>query len=90
MPLQGLEDLFRDRDPVNRLVDWLRARCEQEHGVDLAGDPLAMQRFKSAATKAVEELAAVSSTEVNLPFLTVAAGGPVHFHAVVTRDQLRS
>ena len=36
------------------------------------------------------ELAAVSTTEVNLPFLTVAARGPVHFHAVVTRDQLRS
>jgi molecular chaperone DnaK len=89
MPLQTLEDLFRDRDPVNRVVDWLRARCEQEHGVDLSGDPLAMQRLQSAATAAVEALATEPTTEVNLPFLAVGGRGPIHFHATVTRDQLR-
>lgn len=89
MPLQGLEDLVRDRDPVNRLVDWLRARFEQEHGVDLAGDSLAMQRLQSAATEAVEELAAASATDVNLPFITTMASGPVHLFATVPRDQLR-
>lgn len=89
MPLQGLEDVFRDRDPVNRLVDWLRARFHDEHGVDLAGDPLAMQRLQSAATVAVEELSVETTTDVNLPFVTVTARGPVHLHATVTREQLR-
>ncbi len=73
-----------------RLIDYLADEFKKEQGIDLRGDPLAMQRLKEAAEKAKIELSSAQQTEVNLPYITADASGPKHLNIKVTRAKLES
>ena len=73
-----------------RLIDYLAEEFKKEQGIDLKGDPLAMQRLKEAAEKAKIELSSSSQTDVNLPYVTADASGPKHLNIKVTRAKLES
>ncbi len=73
-----------------RLIDYLADEFKKEQGVDLRGDPLAMQRLKEAAEKAKIELSSSTQTDVNLPYITADASGPKHMNIKVTRAKLES
>jgi molecular chaperone DnaK len=73
-----------------RLIDYLAEEFKKDQGVDLKGDPLAMQRLKEAAEKAKIELSSSQQTEVNLPYITADASGPKHLNIKVTRAKLES
>ena len=68
------------------LVHWLLDRALEQTGVNLAGDPLALQRIEEAAGKAMEELRTSSSTMISLPFLVADASGPKHFSVQIKRN----
>lgn len=67
------------------LIKWMTDEFKQQEGVDLTLDPMAMQRLKEAAEKAKIELSSSSSTEINLPYITVASGMPKHLVKTLTR-----
>ncbi|GAB2508418.1 molecular chaperone DnaK [Microbulbifer agarilyticus] len=73
-----------------RLIDYLAEEFKKEQGIDLKGDPLAMQRLKEAAEKAKIELSSSQQTEVNLPYITADATGPKHLVVKLTRAKLES
>ncbi len=73
-----------------RLIDYLVDEMKNEQGIDLKGDPLAMQRLKEAAEKAKIELSSAEQTDVNLPYITADAAGPKHLNVKVTRAKLES
>ena len=73
-----------------RLIDYLADSFKKDQGIDLRGDPLAMQRLKEAAEKAKIELSSSQQTEVNLPYVTADASGPKHLNVKVTRAKLES
>ncbi|MDP5210562.1 molecular chaperone DnaK [Microbulbifer sp. 2205BS26-8] len=73
-----------------RLIDYLAAEFKKDQGIDLKGDPLAMQRLKEAAEKAKIELSSSQQTEVNLPYITADATGPKHLVVKLTRAKLES
>ena len=73
-----------------RLIDYLADAFKKEQGMDLRGDPLAMQRLKEAAEKAKIELSSSSQTDVNLPYITADAAGPKHLNLKITRAKLES
>ena len=73
-----------------RLIEYLSAEFKTDSGIDLSGDPLAMQRLKEAAEKAKIELSSSSQTEVNLPYITADASGPKHLVVKLTRAKLES
>ena len=73
-----------------RLIDYLAEEFKKESGMDLKGDPLAMQRLKEAAEKAKVELSSSQQTDVNLPYITADATGPKHLNVKVTRSKLES
>lgn len=79
-------------DDFDKIVmDHLADTFKSEHGVDLRQDRMALQRLKEAAEKAKKELSSTQSTNVNLPFITATAEGPLHLNIDVTRakfDQL--
>ncbi|MBR4062354.1 MAG: molecular chaperone DnaK [Clostridia bacterium] len=68
-----------------RIIDWMIDEFKKENGVDLRGDKMVGQRLKEAAEKAKIELSGMTTTEINLPFLTATAAGPLHFTATLTR-----
>ena len=68
-----------------RIIDWLAQEFLKENGVDLRGDKMAMQRLKEAAEKAKIELSGVTSSAVNLPFITMSENGPLHLDTTLTR-----
>ena len=68
-----------------RIIDWMIGEFKKENGVDLRGDKMVGQRLKEAAEKAKIELSGMTTTEINLPFLTATAAGPLHFTATLTR-----
>ena len=70
-----------------RVIDWMVDRFKAENGVDLRNDKMVMQRLKEAAEKAKIELSGMSSTNINLPFITATANGPLHFDATLTRAE---
>ncbi|GIX30934.1 MAG: chaperone protein DnaK [Porticoccaceae bacterium] len=72
------------------LINYLVAEFKKETGIDLSGDPLAMQRLKEAAEKAKIELSSAQQTEINLPYITADATGPKHLVMKVTRSKLES
>ena len=74
----------------NRLIDYLVEEFKKDQGVDLANDPLAMQRLKEAAEKAKIELSSTEQTDVNLPYITADASGPKHMNIRLTRAKLES
>ncbi|WP_435606247.1 molecular chaperone DnaK [Pseudomonas knackmussii] len=73
-----------------RLIDYLVDEFKKETGMDLKGDPLAMQRLKEAAEKAKIELSSTQQTDVNLPYITADASGPKHLNVKVSRAKLES
>ncbi len=73
-----------------RLIDYLAEAFKKDNGIDLKGDPLAMQRLKEAAEKAKIELSSSQQTEVNLPYITADATGPKHLVVKLTRAKLES
>ncbi|MBN51801.1 MAG: molecular chaperone DnaK [Spongiibacteraceae bacterium] len=73
-----------------RLIDYLASEFKKDSGIDLKGDPLAMQRLKEAAEKAKIELSSSQQTEVNLPYITADASGPKHLVVKLTRAKLES
>ena len=73
------------------VMDWMAAEFKKDTGIDLSGDKVAMQRLKEAAEKAKIELSGVTSTAINLPYITADATGPKHLDLTLTRakfDQL--
>ncbi|MFT7367574.1 MAG: molecular chaperone DnaK [Oceanospirillaceae bacterium] len=73
-----------------RLIEYLSTEFKSDSGIDIHGDPLAMQRLKEAAEKAKIELSSSSQTEVNLPYITADATGPKHLVVKLTRAKLES
>jgi len=73
-----------------RLIDYLADEFNKDQGIDLRGDPLAMQRLKEAAEKAKIELSSSQQTDVNLPYITADATGPKHMNVKITRAKLES
>ncbi|MGD8742191.1 MAG: molecular chaperone DnaK [Granulosicoccaceae bacterium] len=73
-----------------RLIEYLVDEFKKDSGMDLKGDPLAMQRLKEAAEKAKIELSSSQQTDVNLPYITADASGPKHMNVKVTRAKLES
>ncbi len=70
-----------------RVIDWIVNKFKAENGVDLRSDKMVMQRLKEAAEKAKIELSGMTSTNINLPFITATAAGPLHFDATLTRAE---
>lgn len=73
-----------------RLIDYLADEFKKEQGIDLRGDPLAMQRLKEGAEKAKIELSSSQQTDINLPYVTADASGPKHLNIKMTRAKLES
>ncbi|MBD8491962.1 molecular chaperone DnaK [Pseudomonas syringae] len=73
-----------------RLIDYLVDEFKKESGINLKGDPLAMQRLKEAAEKAKIELSSSLQTDVNLPYITADATGPKHLNVKISRSKLES
>jgi molecular chaperone DnaK len=67
------------------IIDWLAAEFQQDEGLDLRKDPMAMQRLKEAAEKAKIELSSSASTEINLPYIMPVDGMPKHLVKTLTR-----
>jgi len=70
-----------------RIINWIVERFQAENGVNLRNDKMVMQRLKEAAEKAKIELSGMASTNINLPFITATADGPLHFDATMTRAE---
>src|SRR6187551_2762964 len=73
-----------------RLIDYLVDEFKKESGMNLKGDPLAMQRLKEAAEKAKIELSSSLQTDVNLPYITADATGPKHLNVKISRAKLEA
>ncbi|HET9724790.1 MAG TPA: molecular chaperone DnaK [Actinomycetota bacterium] len=71
-----------------RVIDWMVKGFKNAHGVDLSNDRMALQRLKEAAEKAKIELSQVAETQINLPFVTATAEGPLHLEMKLTRSEL--
>jgi len=69
-----------------RVIDWLVKTFKSQHNIDLAQDRMAAQRLKEAAEKAKIELSQVQQTQINLPFITATAEGPLHLDETLTRS----
>ena len=69
----------------NKIINWIAEQFKAENGIDLRQDKMALQRLKEAAEKAKIELSGVTSSNINLPFITADATGPKHFDATLTR-----
>ncbi len=67
------------------IMDYLAAQFKQDTGIDLTGDKVAMQRLKEAAEKAKIELSGVTTSNINLPYITADATGPKHLDVTLTR-----
>ena len=77
----------------NRIIDWMVASFKTETGIDLSQDKVAMQRLKEAAEKSKIELSGVTTSNINLPFITADQTGPKHLDLTLTRakfDELTS
>src|ERR671924_1258524 len=70
-----------------RIVDWLLKTFKNNHGIDLSGDKMAMQRLKESAEKAKIELSSTLETTINLPFITATPEGPLHMEQRLTRGE---
>ncbi|MBQ7548278.1 MAG: molecular chaperone DnaK [Clostridia bacterium] len=68
-----------------RIMDWIVSEFKKSNGIDLHSDRMAMQRLKEAAEKAKIELSGVTSSDINLPYITVDATGPKHLELTLTR-----
>jgi molecular chaperone DnaK len=75
-------------DIDQRIVDWLIDSFKKANNIDLSKDRMALQRLKEAAEKAKIELSQMMETEINLPFITAGANGPIHLQEKLTRTRL--
>ena len=73
-----------------RVIDYLADEFKKDQGMDLRGDPLAMQRLKEGAEKAKIELSSSTQTEVNLPYITADQTGPKHLNYKLTRAKIEA
>ncbi len=73
----------------DRIIKWLVTEFKSAHGVDLGADKMATQRLKEAAEKAKIELSQVQQTQINLPFITATAEGPLHLDQSLTRAKFQ-
>jgi molecular chaperone DnaK len=71
-----------------KIIDWLVAEFKKEHAIDLSRDRRTLQRLKEAAEKAKCELSTAQQTEINLPFVSMDASGPLHFVKTLSRSKL--
>ena len=70
-----------------RVMDWMADKFQQENGVDLRKDPMALQRLKEAAENAKKELSAAQQATISLPFITMNQSGPLHLNYTLTRAE---
>ncbi len=70
-----------------RIIDWMAEQFQRDNGIDLRRDKMVLQRLRDAAEKAKIELSGMTSTSINLPFITATAEGPLHFEATLTRAE---
>jgi molecular chaperone DnaK len=75
-------------DIDNMIIDWMIAEFKKSNAVDLRNDKMALQRLKEAGEKAKIELSSVQETSINLPYITVGAGGPMHLDLRLSRAKL--
>src|SRR4051794_17999136 len=75
-------------DVDNLIIDWMAAEFKKAQGIDLTKDKMALQRLKEAGEKAKIELSSTQETSINLPFITVGPGGPVHLDIKLSRSKL--
>ena len=68
-----------------KITDYMISEFKKQYGVDLGNDKMALQRLKEAAEKAKKELSASTTTNINLPFISMNADGPLHFDMNLTR-----
>ncbi|WP_019632056.1 molecular chaperone DnaK [Actinomadura atramentaria] len=73
----------------DKIVEWLTGRFKSETGVDLAKDKMALQRLRDAAERAKIELSSSSETQINLPYITASAEGPLHLDEKLTRAEFQ-
>jgi len=78
------------KDIDQKIINWLAEGFKKEHGIDLLSDALAKQRLDDAAEKAKIELSTAMQTEINIPFVSTSAAGPVHLVRTMTRADLES
>ena len=71
-----------------KVADYMISEFKKKEGVDLSTDKMAMQRIKEAAEKAKKELSSATTTNINLPFISMNANGPLHFDMDLTRANL--
>jgi molecular chaperone DnaK len=84
-------DTFLGGEDVDiRIIQQIADAFYDEHGVDLRGDPIALQRLKEAAEKAKIELSTLEQTEINLPFISADETGPKHLQMTLTRLELET
>ena len=69
----------------DKIIDWMVSEFKAQQGVDLSNDKMAMQRLKEAAEKAKKELSSATTTNINLPFISMNASGPLHFDMNLSR-----
>ncbi|MBR6072378.1 MAG: molecular chaperone DnaK [Acholeplasmatales bacterium] len=69
------------------IMDWLVSEFKAESGVDLSNDKMALQRLKDSAEKAKKDLSGVTSVEIQLPFISMSAAGPLHLNRTLTRTK---
>jgi len=81
------DTLLGGEDFDEELLQFILKEFKKESGLDLSGDPLAMQRLREAAEKAKRELDGLSATEISLPFITADASGPKHLNVRLTKAQ---
>jgi molecular chaperone DnaK len=82
-------DTFLGGDDFDRaIMDWLIAEFKRDQGIDVSGDRVALQRIREAAEKAKIELSSTQSTEINLPFISANASGPIHLQITLARSKL--
>lgn len=74
----------------NRIIDWVAAEFQNETGIDIKKDVMALQRLKDGAENAKKELSSAQETEINLPFITADSTGPKHLVKKITRAKFES
>lgn len=70
-----------------RVIDWIADKFQSENGIDLRADKMALQRLKEAAEKAKMELSSTTQTNINLPFISAGAAGPLHLDYTLSRAE---
>jgi molecular chaperone DnaK len=84
------DSMMGGRDIDLKIMNWIAGEFKKQSGIDVMGDPLALQRLDEAAEKAKIELSTTMETEINIPFITSTNAGPQHLLLKMSRAQLES